>query len=151
MEDCRFLKLVIKTFFHTNLHNHHCFQKISTLKLARSDRCVLSKLNERKCSLGLQCNFFCSGDRKIGRQSGTITLDAKTLTRDPDKTSDILSCNWRCEDQDGGLCYSLVNRGQLIFASLSGCKVQVDSSHFSAGKNCTIRFAKHCYHAGFHL
>lgn len=113
--------------------------------------CVLSKVNEtRICSLVYDV-IFCLGDRKIGRASGVITLDAQTLTRDPDKTNDILSCSWRCEDQNGGLCYSLVNRGQLIFASSSGCKFELDSSHFSAGKTYTIRFVKYGCHVGFHF
>lgn len=74
------------------------------------------------------------GDRLIGRGSGEIQLDAKTLTLDPDQTSDTLSCSWRCEVVGGGFCYSAVELGTVFFRSISGCDTTVQSSHFEAGK-----------------
>ena len=100
--------------------------------------------------------FFYLGDRRVGRGSGAIKLDAETLTVDPDKTSQILSCTWRCEDANGGLCYSVANKGQLIFASISGCQTEVQSSYFTAGKTYTIRLVstkliKYNYPVRWHL
>ena len=84
-------------------------------------------------------SFLFLGNRQIGRDSGAIKLDALTQTVDPDNSNQDLSCNWKCEDQDGGFCYSFVNKGQLIFASVSGCETEVQSNHFTAGKTYKIR------------
>ena len=77
------------------------------------------------------------GDRQIGRSSGAIQFDV--LTIDVDGSSLTLTCNWRCAVQDGGFCYSEINRGNLIFSDLSGCIIDVQSNHFSAGETYTIR------------
>ncbi|XP_078368615.1 uncharacterized protein LOC144652478 isoform X3 [Oculina patagonica] len=77
------------------------------------------------------------GDRQIGRESGAIELDAKTLTVDPDQTNEPLNCSWSCEVQGGGDCVSAVD-GQSIFASISGCETEVQSNEFSAGKTYVI-------------
>ena len=69
------------------------------------------------------------GDRQIGRSSGAIQFDV--LTIDADGSSLSLTCNWQCAVQDGGFCYS--------FSGLSGCTIDVQSNHFSAGETYTIR------------
>lgn len=84
-------------------------------------------------------NVFIEGDRQIGRDIGVIGLDAETQTVDPDSTSEILTCRWSCEVQLGGSCDSAVNR-QSIFASISGCRTEVQSNHFFAGTTSIIRF-----------
>ena len=85
-------------------------------------------------------SFLFLGDRQIGRASGAIRLDAKTLTVDPDQTRETLSCSWSCEVGNGEFCYSVTNKGSLIFASVSGCQPEVQSSQFGAGKTYKIRF-----------
>ena len=77
------------------------------------------------------------GDRQIGRSSGAIQFDV--LTIDADGSSLSLTCNWRCAVQGGGICYSQINIGNLTFSGLSGCRIPVQSNHFSAGKTYTIR------------
>ena len=86
-------------------------------------------------------NVFIKGDRQIGRDSGVIGLDAETQTVDPDRTSEALTCSWRCEVQLGGSCVSALN-GQSIFASISGCQIEVQSKHFFVGTTYIIRFVK---------
>lgn len=83
-----------------------------------------------------------SGDRQIGRGSGAITLDAVSVTLDPDQTNDPFACSWRCEVASGGagFCYSAVERGKLIFESISGCDTTVQSSQFEAGKSYKIMY-----------
>lgn len=77
------------------------------------------------------------GDRLIGRNSGSIKLDAITLTIDPDRTKHELSCSWSCAVQSGGLCNSTVNN-ELIFSAVNGCIIAVQSNHFFAGKTYII-------------
>lgn len=83
--------------------------------------------------------FQFLGDRLIGRNSASITLDAKTLTIDPDGTKHELSCSWSCAVQGGGLCNPTVNN-ELIFSAVNGCIIAVQSKHFFAGKTYIIRF-----------
>lgn len=54
-------------------------------------------------------------------------------------TSHELSCSWNCEVQGGGSCNSTVDN-DLIFAAVSGCVTEVQSSHFFAAKTYIIRF-----------
>lgn len=56
---------------------------------------------KRGCLVGHLSLLMCSfkGDRQIGRDSGTIELDAQTQTVDPDFTSETLTCSWNCEVQ----------------------------------------------------
>lgn len=84
-------------------------------------------------------DLFIVGDRQIGRESGAIELDAMTQTVDPDQTNELLNCSWSCEIEGGGDCDSAVD-GESIFASISGCETEVESSQFFAGATYVIRF-----------
>ncbi|PFX24468.1 hypothetical protein AWC38_SpisGene10933 [Stylophora pistillata] len=77
------------------------------------------------------------GDRLIGRNSGAIKLDAKTLTIDPDGTNHELSCSWSCAVLGGGLCNPTVDN-DFILSTANGCITEVQSNHFFAGKTYVI-------------
>ena len=62
-----------------------------------------------------------------------------TQTVDPDQTNEPLNCSWSCETGGGGDCVS-VDGGESIFASISGCETEVESSDFLAGATYVIRF-----------
>lgn len=79
------------------------------------------------------------GDRLVGRNSGAIKLDAKTLTIDPDGTNHELSCSWSCAVLGGGLCNATVDN-DFILSTANGCITEVQSNHFFAGKTYVIRF-----------
>jgi len=63
-----------------------------------------------------------------------------SLTRDPDQTAAPYACQWRCETESGEFCYSFVERGKLIFESISGCDTTVQSRPFEAGKSYKITY-----------
>ena len=82
------------------------------------------------------------GDRQIGRDSGSVELDAETLTVDPDDLDDSdgnsFKCDWSCKDGNAP-CRSTPDRSILLRAD-SPCITAVQSKHFAAGKSYMIRY-----------
>ena len=83
-----------------------------------------------------------SGDRQIGRDSGSVELDAKTLTVDPDDLDDTdgnsFNCTWSCVDGVAP-CRSVVDE-LIILPTNSSCVTAVQSRSFAAGKSYVIRY-----------
>ena len=82
--------------------------------------------------------FRSLGYRTLGQDSGTLKLDAKSSTVDPDNTGDDLSCSWVCKDMSNQQpCYSAVNKQNKI-ALPNECVITVASTEFAAGKSYEI-------------
>ena len=77
----------------------------------------------------------------MGRDSGSLVLDAKTSTVDPDNADGDLSCSWICEDNSNQQpCFSAVNK-QTKIAFPNKCVITVAKSEFAADNSYKIKYA----------
>ena len=81
----------------------------------------------------------------MGRDSGSLQLDAKSSTIDPDNAPGELSCTWTCIDTSNEQpCYSPAGE-RISFPS--NCLVTIASTKFAAGKVYKIEYV--CGHVFF--
>jgi hypothetical protein len=110
-----------------------CFHK-GTTSFVQHVRFTLVTYRNRNLTL------FPSGDRTLGRDSGTLELDAESSTVDPDNAPGDLSCAWTCTDiSNDQPCYSALNPQSKITLP-NQCKVSLSSTEFAAGKTYRIKY-----------